>query len=199
MIAANADRYPVSARCEVLGVPRSTYYYLRSRPGPPPAPGPVEPDALAAHAEGEGGYGARKVKASPGRRGVVAGRRRISRIMGEDGLSGACGRKRSKARPGKPSGAELPSVPDRPFDGCAPRAHACSDLAYARAGGSRCHVRLPVDPCNGEVVGRSAGSGEGAKLVKAAFATPGVPDLGHRGLPHRPRRRVRQRRDRPHA
>lgn len=95
--------------------------------------------------------------------------------MGEDGLSGAYGRKRSRARPGKPNGAELPNALDRSFDGCAPRTHARSDLAYVRAGGSWRHVRLLVDPCNGEVVGRSAGSGKGAKLAKAAFATPGLP------------------------
>ena len=65
-MAANADRYPVSAQCEILGVPRSTYYRLRSRPEPAPAPDPVEPDALAVHAESEGRHGARKVKASPG-------------------------------------------------------------------------------------------------------------------------------------
>lgn len=107
VIAANADRYPVSAQCEILGVPRSTYYYLRSRPEPPPAPDPVEPDVLAVHAESKGRYGARKVKASPGRRGVVASRRRISRIMRENGLSSAYGRKRFKAHPGKPNEAEL--------------------------------------------------------------------------------------------
>lgn len=98
--------------------------------------------------------------------------------MGESGLSGAYGRKRFKAHPGKPNGAELPNVLDRPLDGHAPRAHVRSDLAYVRAGGPRCYVRLPADPCNGEVAGRSAGSGKGAKLVKAAFATPGLPTSG---------------------
>ena len=44
-----------------------------------------------------------------------------------------------------------------------------------RAGGSRCYVRLLVDPCNGEAVGHSAGSSKGAELVEAAFATPGFP------------------------
>ena len=46
VIAANADRYPASAQCEILGVPRSTYYCLRPRPEPPPAPDPVEPDVM---------------------------------------------------------------------------------------------------------------------------------------------------------
>lgn len=171
MIAANADRYPVSAQRGILGVPRSAYYCLRSRPEPPPAPDPVEPDALAVHAESRGRYGARKVEAPLERRGVVASRRRISRIMRENGLSSAYGRKRFKAHPGKPNEAEPPNVLDRSFDGFAPRAHVRSDLACVRAGGSwRCACPL-VDLCNGETVGRSAGSGKGAKLVKAAFAT----------------------------
>ena len=174
-MAANADRCPVSAQCGILGVPRPTYCYLRPRPEPPPAPDPVEPDVLAVHAESKGRYGARKAKASPGRRGVVASRRRISRIMRENGLSSAYGRKRFKAHPGKPNEAELPNVLDRSFDGYAPRTHVCSDPTYVRAGGSWCYVCPLVDPCNREIVGHSAGSGKGARLVKAAFATPGFP------------------------
>ena len=171
VIAANARRYPVSAQCEILGVPRSTYYCLRPRPEPPPAPDPVEPDVLAVHAESKGRYGARKAKASLERRGVVASRRRISRIMRENGLSSAYGRKRFEAHPGKPSEAELPNVLDRSFDGYAPRTRVCSDLACVRAGGSWCYACPLVDLCNREIVGRSAGSSKGAKLVKAAFAT----------------------------
>lgn len=60
---------------------------------------------------------------------------------------------------------------DRSFDGYAPRAHVCSDLTYVRAGGSWRCVCLLVDLCSREIVGRSAGSSKGAKLVKAAFAT----------------------------
>lgn len=174
-IAADADRYPVSARRGILGVPRSTHYYLRSRPEPPPAPDPVGPDALAVHAESKGRYGARKVKASLERRGVVASRRRISRIMRGNGLPSAYGRRRFRAHPGKPNEAELPNVLDRSFDGYAPRTHVCSDLTYVRAGGSWCYVCLLVDPCNREIVGHSAGRRRGARLVKAAFAPPGFP------------------------
>ncbi|OUP06198.1 transposase [Collinsella sp. An2] len=174
-MAANADRHPASAQCEILGVPRSTYCYLRPRPEPPPAPDPVEPDVLAVHAGSKGRHGARKVKASLERRGVVASRRRISRVMRENGPSSAYGGKRFKAHPGKPNEAEPPNVLDRSFDGHAPRTHVCSGLAYVRAGGSWCYVCLLVDPCNREIVGHSAGSGKGAELVKAAFATPGFP------------------------
>lgn len=170
-IAANAGRYPVSAQCRILGVPRSTYHRLRSRPDPAPEPDPVAPDVLAAHAESKGRYGARRVKAPLERRGVVASRRRISRIMRENGLSSAYGKKRSKAHPGKPNEAELPNLVAREFNGRAPRTHVCSDLTYVRVAGSWCYVRLLVDLYNREIVGHSAGARKDARLVKAAFAT----------------------------
>ena len=40
VIAANADRYPVSAQCEILGVARSTYYSMRLRAEGPKSPTP---------------------------------------------------------------------------------------------------------------------------------------------------------------
>ena len=41
MIAANAGRYPASAQCEILGVPRSTCYAMRGRTEPAEAPDPA--------------------------------------------------------------------------------------------------------------------------------------------------------------
>lgn len=49
VIAANADRYPVSAQCEILGVARSTYYSMRLRAEAPKPPDPIERDVTAAH------------------------------------------------------------------------------------------------------------------------------------------------------
>ena len=49
-IAANEGRYPISAHCRLLGVARSTYYPMRSRPGRPAAPDPAAPAVVAARA-----------------------------------------------------------------------------------------------------------------------------------------------------
>ncbi len=171
VIAANADRYPVSAQCEILGVARSTYYYMRSRAAAPKAPDPIEPDVLAAHEASRGRYGARKIKASLARAGITASRRRICRIMRENGLASAYGRKRFKCRPGRPNDADLPNVVARQFGGRAPRTHVCSDLTYVRVGGGWNYVCLLVDLHNREIVGHSAGPRRDADLVKAAFAT----------------------------
>lgn len=175
VIAANAGRYPVSAQCEILGVARSTYCSMRSRAESPKPPDPIEPDVLAAHEASRGRYGARKIKASLARRGITASRRRICRIMRENGLVSAYGRKKFKCHPGKPNEADLPNVVARRFGGHEPRTHVCSDLTYVRVGGGWSYVCLLVDLANREIVGHSAGPRKDADLVRAAFATVEFP------------------------
>ena len=91
--------------------------------------------------------------------------------MRENGLAGAYGRKRFKVHPGAVNEADVSNVVARGFGGRAPCTHICSDLACVRVGASWNYVCLLVDLCNRGIVGRSAGSSKGAKLVKAAFAT----------------------------
>lgn len=175
MIAANARRYPVSAQCRILGVPRSTYYHMLARPPRPKPPDPIGPDAPGAFEASRGGYGARRLKVALERSGTTASRRRICRIMREDGLSSSYSGRAPKggARPAQPPSAE--NVLARAFDGHAPRTHAASDLAYVRAGGSWCCVRLLAGLCNREIVGCSCGRRKDARLVKAAFSNAPFP------------------------
>lgn len=53
-IAANEGRCPISAQCRLLGVARSMYCSMRSRPGRPAAPDPAATAVVAAHAASEG-------------------------------------------------------------------------------------------------------------------------------------------------
>ena len=197
VIAANAGRYPVSAQCEILGVARSNS--MRSRAETPKGPDPIEPDVVAAHEASRGRYGARKIKAALARAGVTASRRRICRIMRDNGLASAYGRKKFECHPGRPNEAELPNVVARQFGGRSPRTHVCSDLTYVRVGGGWNYVCLLVDLYNREIVGHSAGPRKDADLVRAAFATAEPPFFRHPGFPCRSRRRIRQRQDRRDA
>ena len=174
-IAANEGRYPISAQCRLLGVARSTYYSMRSRADRPAAPDPAAPAVVAAHAASKGRYGSRKIKASLERSGVTVSRRRVCRIMRENGLVSAYGRKRFKVHPGAVNEADVPNVVARGFGGRAPRTHICSDLASVRVGASWNYVCLLADLCNGEIVGHSAGPRKDARLVKSAFATLSFP------------------------
>lgn len=174
-IAANEGRYPISAQCRLLGVARSTYYSMRSRADRPAAPDPAAPAVVAAHAASKGRYGSRKIKASPGRSGVTVSRRRVCRIMRENGLAGGI---RQEEVQGAPRGGQRGRRAQRRR--ARPRrqgvsTHICSDLAYVRVGASWNYVCLLVDPCNREIVGHSAGPRKDARLVKSAFATLSFP------------------------
>ena len=62
LITSNAGRYPISAQCRILGVPKSTYYAMRGRKEAEPEPDPLTGDVIAAHRDSRGRYGARKIK-----------------------------------------------------------------------------------------------------------------------------------------
>ena len=85
MIRANAARYPISAQCRILGVPRSTYYWMTEHPGTERAD-PIAGDVCAIWRDSRERYGARKIKAALERKGVTASRRRIGNIMREQGM-----------------------------------------------------------------------------------------------------------------
>lgn len=170
MIAESAGRHPVSAQCGILGVARPTYYRLKNHPAGQAGPDPIEQDVVSVFHENRREYGARKIKRGPAKRGIVASRRRICRIMKEDGPASAYARAKSRPGRAKPNEAELPNLIAREFDGRAPRAHIVSDLTYVRVGGGRRCACLLVDLANREIAGHSLGPRKDAALVKSAFA-----------------------------
>ena len=175
MIAGNAGRYPISAQCEILGVPRSTYYAMRARAEAEAAPDPATACVVDAYERGRGRYGARKIKAALERRGITLSRRRIGRIMKENGLVSAYTKAAFRPHSAKVNEADVPNVVGRRFDGHAPRTHIVSDLTYVRVGSRWNYVCLLIDLYNREIVGHSAGERKDARLVKSAFATLDFP------------------------
>ena len=109
------------------------------------------------------------------KRGVVASRRRITRIMKAKGPVGSC--TKAKPEPGrqKANGALPPNILDRRFDGYAPHTRIVSDPAYVRIGRRWGYVCLLLDLHNREIVGHACSERKDAELVKAAFATLAFP------------------------
>ena len=184
VIAADARRYPVSARCRILGVPRSTYYHMLAHPPRPKAPEPISrtwsaPSGPAAE------YGARRLKIVLARSGVVASRRRICRIMRENGLASAYSGRAPRGGRGPAQPPSAGNVLARRFDGH-PRAPP----------GGRPHLRprrrlvvLRLPP------GRPVQPRDRRQLVRAAQGrAPGQGGVLERGLPARRSRDVPQRR-----
>ncbi|MEI2659945.1 MAG: IS3 family transposase [Bifidobacterium adolescentis] len=92
VIRANASRYPISAQCRILGVPRSTYYWMIEHPEAERVD-PIAGDVHAIWRDSHERYGARKIKAALERRGVTASRRRIVNIMKRRGMTSAYARR----------------------------------------------------------------------------------------------------------
>ena len=195
MIRANASRYPISAQCRILGVPRSTYYWMIEHPEAERVD-PIAGDVHAIWRDSHERYGARKIKAALERRGVTASRRRIVNIMKRRGMTSAYARRTFKPHKTRVNEAWLANILDREFDGYEPRTHLASDLTYVRVGGKWAYVCLLIDLANRSIAGHSADTSRTADLVMAAFATLDFP-LTEVEVFHTDRgQRVRQRENR---
>ena len=120
VIRANAARCPISARCGILGVPRSTYCWMTGRPGTERVDS-IAGDVRAVRRDGRGRYGAGKIKAVLERRGVTASRRRIGNIMREQGMTGAYTRRRSEPHGTRADGGQAREPADPAGPTAAPR------------------------------------------------------------------------------
>ena len=174
MIRADAARYPISAQCGILGVPRSACYWMTGHP----EAGRVDPiagDVRAVWRDSHERYGARKIKAALERRGVTASRRRIGNIMREQGMTSAYVRRRSEPHRTRADEARLANLWDREFEGYAPHTHLAGDLTYVRVGNGWAYVCLLVDLANRGIAGHSVGRTRDAGLILGAFATLDFP------------------------
>ena len=166
MIRANASRYPISAQCRILGVPRSTYYWMIEHPEAERVD-PIAGDVHAIWRDSHERYGARKIKAALERRGVTASRRRIVNIMKRRGMTSAYARRTFKPHKTRVNEARLANILDREFDGYEPRTHLASDLTYVRVGGKWAYVCLLIDLANRSIAGHSADTDRGSEFDNA--------------------------------
>lgn len=147
MIRSDAGRCPVSAQCGILGVAKSTCYWVLEHPEAERAD-PYEKDVERVWRDRGKVYGARKIRHALEHEGVTLSRRRINRIMKGNGMAGSCSKAAYRPRPARPN----------------------DDPAYVRVGSSWAYVCLPGDLASRQIAGQSVGVGHDADLVPAAFA-----------------------------
>ena len=115
-------------------------------------------------------YGARKIKRTCEDQGVILSRRRIGRIMAEEGLVSRYTVYRFKPRRQNVNCDDVNNIIDQNFEGRSKNEVIVSDLTYVRVGNSWNYICVLVDLFNREIVGYSAASRKTAQLVKEAFA-----------------------------
>ena len=86
MIRNNAHKYSVSAMCNVLQLPRRTYYYEQT-PATNPDDQKLEDTVIEIFRSSRNNYGTRKIKVELAKKSLQVSRRKIGRIMNKHGLS----------------------------------------------------------------------------------------------------------------
>ena len=115
VIRSDAGRCPVSAQCGILGVAKSTCYWMLEHPEAERAD-PYEKDVERVWRDSGKVYGARKIRHALGHEGVTLSRRRINRIMKGNGMAGSCSKAAYRPRPARPDDDPAPDILAREFN-----------------------------------------------------------------------------------
>ena len=166
MIKTNAHKYSVSAMCRVLQVNRSTYYYeAKSKPDE----SELVSDITEIFESSRHNYGTRKIKKELENQGKQVSRRRIGRIMKQEGLVSNYTTAQFKLQKNTCNESKVENVLNRQFQEQKYRHVVVSDLTYVRVGLKWNYICVLVDLFNREIIGYSAGKHKTAELVKQAF------------------------------
>lgn len=114
-------------------------------------------------------YGSRKIKVELAKKGFLISRRKISRIMKENGLISNYTVKQYKALKSSCNGKEIPNIIDRKFNERKKLEAIVSDLTYVKVRGRWNYICSIIDLNNREIIGYAAGSNKDANLVKEAI------------------------------
>lgn len=121
--------------------------------------------------EAEINYGTRKIRNELRDLGQVVSRRRIGRIMKQEGLVSNYTIAPFKPHVAKCNEDKFNNVINRDFNNQPHLNVVVSDLTYVRVGDRWHYICVLLDLFNREIIGYSSGPNKDAELVKKAFST----------------------------
>ena len=116
-------------------------------------------------------YDTRKIKKELAKQDLKISRRRIGRIMKQEGLVSSYTVAQFKVHKTTCNEARVANLVDRKFNDRKPLGVVVSDLTYVRVAGQWNYICVLVDLFNREIIGYSAGKNKDANLVSKAFAS----------------------------
>ncbi|WP_285881207.1 IS3 family transposase [Domibacillus indicus] len=157
----------VSSMCSVLQISRSTYYYeAKERQSEDDVTGAV----IEIFEQNRSAYGTRKIKVELHKRGFTVSRRRIGRIMKEQGLVSPYTVAQFKPQKTPYNESAQANELKREFEQTKAKKVVVSDLTYFKVK-NKCHyVCIFVDLFNREIIGLSTGPNKDESLVVRAFS-----------------------------
>ena len=157
--------------CRVLKISRSTYYY-ESKPKAPD----IELVALIKDifTKSRNNYGTRKIRRELKSLGYKVSRRRIGRIMKQEGLVSKYTVAQYKLHIASCNNDKIENRLDRKFNNQEHLQVVVSDLTYVRVSSTWHYICVLIDLFNREIIGYSTGRNKDARLVKEAFYSANI-------------------------
>lgn len=168
MIKNNSHKYSVSALCKVLQVSRSTFYYEAKQKSDE---SPLIEAIVDIYKSSRNNYGTRKIKVELRKHDFHVSRRRIGRIMRQQGLVSNYTVAQYKPHVDKCNESKVVNLVNRKFNDHEHLNVVVSDLTYVRVGSNWHYICVLVDLFNREIIGYSAGKNKDASLVAKAFSS----------------------------
>jgi putative transposase len=171
LIEAKTAQQPVSLLCSVLGVSRAGYYAWKDRPISPRERRDRELLALIRqiHDESEGSYGWPRIHAELRHRGVRVSRKRVARLMRQNGLSGLLVRRRGKTTIRVPGVRPAPDLVARDFNPAEPNRLWAADLTEIATWEGTLYLAAIIDCYSRRCVGWAMAEHMRAELVVEAL------------------------------
>jgi len=155
--------------CDVLQIPRSTYYYQKKEQEN--NDDELVKSIVQIFKNSRNIYGQRKIKKELEKQGKIASRRKIGRIMKEQGLVSKYTVAQYKPSKTSCNESEIGNKLNREFKQTVPLKVIVSDLTYVRVRETWHYICVIVDLYNREIIGYSSGPNKTAALVQFAFAS----------------------------
>ena len=158
----------VAVLCRVLRVSRSGFYAWLTRS---PSDREIADGLLAAliaqiHRESDGTYGTPRIHAALRRRGVLVSRRRVARLMRQQGLEGVSRRRRRKTTVRNPAEAKAPDLVGRDFFAVeGPNRLWLADITYVPTWQGYLYLAIVEDTWSRRIIGWAMRSTLEAELV----------------------------------
>jgi len=163
--------FPISVMCEVLQVSRSGYYDWAGRKESAHAAADrvLAAEIRAAHAGSRGRYGSPRVHAELRAHGRRVGRKRVARLMRENGLSARRKRRFRRTTDSAHSFPVAPNLLERNFSAAAPDRVWLADLTYVWTAEGWLYLAIVLDLFSRRVVGWAMADHLGHELALAAL------------------------------
>jgi transposase InsO family protein len=170
-IAAQEVAFSVKAMCKTLGVTRSGYYAWKKRPpsASSRADAQLAVKVSAAHRRNRGIYGSPRIHRELRAQGVRVGKKRIERLMRENGLKGRQKRRFCRSTDSRHSLPIAPNVLARNFDPFGPNRAWAGDVTYIGTDEGWLYLAVILDLFSRRVVGWSVSATNDRDLALQAL------------------------------